>query len=139
MIEIIPVPERKGKFIGKGSDRVVNRYGRWYVLKEAVTPRGILQNKLECKISESPDAEGLVAKIIARTKDFKYIVMQYAQRSITYWPLYTSYGCGSPKPYELYKNFKLHEAEFGYKGSNKSAKNFVAIDYGFDQNVYENG
>ena len=135
MIEIIPVPEHKGKFIGKGTDRSVTRHGRWYVLKEAVTPRGIKQNKLECEISEDPKSDGLVAKVVARTEDFKYVVMRYARKSNTYWPLYKSFDCGSPKPYELYKNFGLHEAEFGYKGRNKNDKNFVAIDYGFGLNI----
>lgn len=79
MIKVQSFPRKHGlQFLGSGSDRRVYALSDKYVLKMAKTKRGILQNKNECRISQMPEATEF-AKVVARSKGYKYIVMERAE------------------------------------------------------------
>lgn len=105
-----------------GSDREVYILpGKQYVLKVAMnSERALIQNYNECIISEK-DSECLVAKVVARSKGYKYIVMELANRlrcgTCSYGSIFSKYR----------EKFDLYEVETGLNSNGKE----VAIDYGF--------
>lgn len=65
--------------IGKGSARTVYDLGNGRVVKAARSRRGLAQNEVEYWIALNDDS-GLFAHVIAASGDFRYLVMEKANR-----------------------------------------------------------
>jgi hypothetical protein len=67
------------RMIGKGSGRVVFDLENGYVVKAARNYKGIAQNKTEFRIA-STNHSGFLAKIIAISDDYQFLIMVKAER-----------------------------------------------------------
>lgn len=66
------------KFIASGSSRNVYELSEKYAVKFASNPAGYAQNKTEIKISKTPEAKNLVAKVVASHPRGNWIIVEKA-------------------------------------------------------------
>lgn len=130
------------KYLGKGSGRVVYDMGNGYAVKAARNQKGIAQNKAEYKIAKN-DNSGLFAHILIVSEDFKYLVMDKADKVNSMAFVWTYFGVRNNK--QFYRLKELHEAcsrngvlpwDLG-RSANWGLINGkpVVIDYGFTWEV----
>ncbi len=70
---------KKYQLIGSGSGRLVYDLDNGYVVKMAKNKKGLLQNKAEYQIA-SANKSRLLAKILAISDDFQYLIMEKAEK-----------------------------------------------------------
>ena len=130
------------RYIGSGSSRDVFDLGNGYVVKAAKNKAGIAQNKYEYKISLYDNSE-LLAKVIQVSTDFRFLIMQKADKinHISYvWKYFNVtnkkelFSLGELQ--DIKKNYNLLLGDFARK-SNWGIINGrpVIIDYGFTRGV----
>jgi len=130
------------RYIGSGSSRDVFDLGNGYVIKAAKNKAGIAQNKYEYKISLYDNSE-LLAKVIQVSTDFRFLIMQKADKINNISYVWKYFNVTNKK--ELFnleelqnikKNYNLLLGDFARK-SNWGIINGrpVIIDYGFTRGV----
>jgi len=73
-----------GHYIGKGTSRIVYDYGNNWVLKLALNPKGIAQNKFEYQTNNDYMAPDFFPKTQEKTDDdFSFIIVEKARRATT--------------------------------------------------------
>lgn len=73
------IEEQKYPIIGAGTARIVYDCKNGYVVKAAKNNKGFVQNKAEKEI-EAKDTDHIFAKVLACSEDYKYLVMEKAER-----------------------------------------------------------
>ena len=133
------------KYIGKGSGRVVYDLGNGYVVKVAINNKGFAQNKIEYNLS-SYDESGIFAKIVSSSNNFKYIIMEKAEKIKNLIPVRNYFNVKNNK--QLFQTKFIKEISSKYNLSTADLKrpsswgliNGVPkiIDYGLTTKVYMN-
>ncbi|MFW2490589.1 hypothetical protein ACN077_18790 [Clostridium chromiireducens] len=130
------------RYIGSGSSRDVFDLGNEYVIKVAKNKAGIAQNKYEYKISAYDNSE-LFAKVIQVSTDFRFLIMQKADKINNIADVWKYFNVTNKKElFELEelqcikKNYNLLLGDFA-RNSNWGLINGrpVIIDYGFTRGV----
>lgn len=130
------------RYIGKGSGRVVFDLGNGKVVKAAKNIKGIAQNIEEFRIAVV-DHSGLFARIWDVSDDYRYLIMDKAERIQDMSQIWNYFGVGSNS--ELYQVMKIREVTEKYNlliNDFGRAVNWGAIegrpmiiDYGFTRQV----
>jgi hypothetical protein len=130
------------RFIGKGSGRVVFDLGNGKVVKAAKNIKGIAQNMEEYRIALTDDS-GLFARIWDVSEDYRFLIMDKAERIRDISHVWDYFGVGSNSG--LYQVKKLRDVTEKY---NLLINDFgrvvnwgeiggrpMIIDYGFTRQV----
>lgn len=130
------------KYLGKGSGRIVYDLGNGYAVKVARNAKGIGQNKAEYKIAVN-DNSGLFAHIQIVSEDFKYLIMDKADKISSMAFVWKYFGVGCNKQFYKLKELKEACSKYGVlpwdlgRSVNWGQINGkpVVIDYGFTWEV----
>lgn len=130
------------RYIGSGSSRDVFDLGNGYVIKVAKNRAGIAQNKAEYNISYY-NYSGLFAKVVQVSKDFKFLIMEKANKIYSISEVWKYFNVRDKK--ELFhlkeiqnikRNFNLLLGDLGRKSSWGMINGRpVIIDYGFTKEI----
>lgn len=130
------------KYINSGSGRLVFDLGNGYVVKVAKNQKGLAQNETEYRIASKDDTH-LFARILDVSEDFKYLIMEKAEKikSISY--VWHYFNVKSNR--RLYQIEELRDIasrnnlvllDFGRSANwGKVNDKPVIIDYGFTKEV----
>ena len=132
------------KYINSGSGRLVFDLGNGYVVKVSKNRKGLAQNEAEYRIASKDDTH-LFARVLDISEDFKYLIMEKAEKikSISY--VWHYFNVKSNR--RLYRIEELRDIacrnnlillDFGRSANwGKVNDKPVIIDYGFTKEVKE--
>lgn len=138
------ITRRAYKYLGKGSGRRVFDMGNGYVIKVAKNKKGIAQNEAEHKMVLDTEAD-LFAKVVSASEDFKYVIMEKAERVQRMNYIWKHFNAKNNKEFYQTINLKgisnkygLTIADFG-RASNWGLINGipVIVDYGLTNTVFK--
>lgn len=130
--------------IGSGSGRTVFDLKNGYVVKAAKNKKGIEQNKAECEISKK-DHHKIFAEVIAYSDDYRFLIMEKAQRINSFAIVWKYYNVKNNKQLlsleeisHVLEEYDLLPVDL-YRLSSWGIVNGkpVIIDYGFTRQVRE--
>lgn len=130
------------KYLGSGSGRRVFDLNDDTVIKIAKNKRGLAQNQIEYEISTAESSQ-LFAKVLYASKDFKYIIMERADRINSIYYVYKYFNVSSSSRLKEVKEIKEILNKYNLlmsdlsRSVNWGKKNDrpVIIDYGFTREV----
>lgn len=130
------------RYMGKGSGRIVYDLGNGQVVKAAKNIKGIAQNMEECRISSADDS-GLFAKVLDVSGDYRFLIMDKADRIRNDSYIWNYFQANSSR--EFYQVKKIRDLSEKYDLLIRDlgrAANWghidgrpVIVDYGFTRQV----
>lgn len=132
------------KHIGSGSSRDVFDLDNGYVIKVAKNRAGIAQNESEYNISDY-DNSGLFAKVIEVSNNFKFLIMEKADKVYYMSDVLEYFRVGSKRQLlklkelqDIKRNYNLLLGDFQRKSSWGMINGKpIIIDYGFTREVHD--